>query len=121
MKRLTKKQLTDFHKKVTDFLVECGAEAANNGPYTHKLITICGPLFIAYTGYEAGFAKYNYFINCRFEDVANAREFYGQSSLRLNPHSGKWNWIHDDPERLLIGFKLAIQEILPQTEKASIG
>lgn len=76
--------------------------------------TTAGPLMV--TPYED-------FLACRFQDVAAARTALGvrehSFGSRLNPYSGKWNWLHREgvphgTRRTKANYRAGLDAMLPK-------
>lgn len=82
MKR-TKKEVATYREFATSVVENAGAVATDNDSYGYTLQTKAGPLLIS-IGDDCC-------VCTRFEDVEKAKTL-GLGD-RLNPHSGKWNWM----------------------------
>lgn len=83
MKR-TKKEITVYRRAALAILRVCGAQLADHH-YAYQLDTTAGLLRLSV---DDGC------VCTRFEDVERAKaQLPHQYHDRLNPHSGKWNWM----------------------------
>lgn len=58
------------------------------------------------------FCPQDNWLACRFDDIGRARSVLG-SDLRLNPHSGKWNFHPESPDAAAVDdIRAAIGELL---------
>lgn len=110
MRTLTKYQ-ERFIKRIEEFVLSLGA---TRDDYYLNLDTPLGPLRIR---------VHENWIHCRWQDVEKAKKYLGDAHYsRLNPYSGKWNWIyHDDAATLDSAgegdaFHLKLKEILSLQE-----
>jgi hypothetical protein len=79
-------------KQLAPMLLKEGARKVSESREEYKIQTVIGELFIHI---QADF------VHCCFEDVAAARQHFGDHGFqhRLNPCSGKWNWHVWDVQR----------------------
>jgi len=60
-------------------------------------------------------------IAARFEDIEAAKKHFGvvdgDFNSRLNPYSGKWNWMNTTKGSLIISYTSMINELVSEIEK----
>jgi hypothetical protein len=83
MRKPSAKQIRDYRDAALAILIKHGATEAPKDSYREFCLqTKAGPLFVSIK---------DDWLACLFEDVARARA--AVPGERLNPHSGKWNWM----------------------------
>ncbi|WP_274643955.1 hypothetical protein [Pseudomonas serbica] len=110
MRNRTIKQTSTYRNAALIILRNAGAQLHKTGFYMYSVETTLGALSISVRDDS---------LMCRFEDVDRAKGYFGDYSYsRLNPHTGKWNWMggmnHEGDLNDLQDFGNALELILPE-------
>jgi hypothetical protein len=111
MRKRTLKQTSAYRNGALSILRNAGAQINESGHKMYTVETTLGTLEIS---------VWNASIMCMFDDLTRAKEHFGVClNGRLNPHSGKWNWMggmsHEGDMIDLQDFGHALERILPET------
>lgn len=110
MRKRTIKQNSTYRNAALAILRNAGAQFNEIGHKMYTVETTLGTLEVS---------VWNASIMCMFDDVARAKAHFGNyPNGRLNPHSGKWNWMggmsHEGDMTDLQDFGHALERILPE-------
>jgi hypothetical protein len=110
MRKRTIKQTSAYRNGALTILRNAGAQVNEVSHRMYSLETTLGTLSIS---------VWNSSIMCMFDDVTRAKEHFGSSpNGRLNPFSGKWNWMggfdHEGDMLDLYQFECALEHLLPE-------